>query len=395
MRPESRFAPVVLILVLALTSATAIEARVRATYTRIGPSDLWCPLSTTRSDQGTGVDSSPTALNLGRYETSFRAPADGEVLVVLQTPEDDVAEGLRIDNIFAVERARLFDDLESFWSDGSSNCYEGSVEDNPQARVPFFDPPDGFDFDYVQLFEASQGTLEGEGWFFRHACVEASVSAVEVIPDEANPDDATDEECTGTSSTYCTGLSGSLLLEGKGASDPAVVSFPMGGLVPGTVYTLVMWWYFAPSFELSVDVLDEEIPLQGMGNSVTTCEGTLTDDGGFVGDYGNDKYFQTTIYPSGGSGKVVLDFTDFETASAEDLVGIHDGPDDSATDLGNFSGTNSPGVVTSTHSTGSLTIEFMSDGSGVAPGFAADITCILFADGFESGNTSAWSSQSP
>jgi hypothetical protein len=115
------------------------------------------------------------------------------------------------------------------------------------------------------------------------------------------------------------------------------------------------------------------VPSSG-NNSITTCSGTIQDHAG-NSDYSNNVNGYTVINPSTACSKVILTFTQFTTESGWDFVTIFDGVGTGGAILyGPNSG--SPALPTITSTSGPLTIRFTSDGSIVAAGFTATISCI-------------------
>lgn len=113
--------------------------------------------------------------------------------------------------------------------------------------------------------------------------------------------------------------------------------------------------------------------LPDMGNCLdSTCVGSFFDSGGLAGSYGNGENFIHTICSDAGN-CVTVDFTSFNTEATFDFLIIYDGASTAFPVLGTFSGTNSPGTISS--STGCLTFEFISDGSVTNPGWEATISC--------------------
>ena len=105
-------------------------------------------------------------------------------------------------------------------------------------------------------------------------------------------------------------------------------------------------------------------------------DGVFTDTGGENGDYQNGENVQTTICPQPDSvGQcVLLNFLSFEIENGFDDLYIYDGQDTNAPFIGEYTDTNSPGVVVASDSC--LTIVFQSDGSVTDPGWVADILCV-------------------
>lgn len=106
--------------------------------------------------------------------------------------------------------------------------------------------------------------------------------------------------------------------------------------------------------------------------TLSQCAGILNDAGGTVGGYRNNENYTVTISPAGAS-NVTVNFTAFETEANYDFLRIYDGANTSAPLIGTYSGTTSPGTVTS--SGGSITIKFTSDNWTTKSGWQANWTC--------------------
>ena len=96
------------------------------------------------------------------------------------------------------------------------------------------------------------------------------------------------------------------------------------------------------------------------GGTINTCSGTFYDTGGASGDYSDYEWVITTICSNAGN-CIVVDFTSFNVENGWDDMIIYDGPSTASTVIGTYTGTNSPGTITST--TGCLTFDFYSDNS--------------------------------
>lgn len=105
--------------------------------------------------------------------------------------------------------------------------------------------------------------------------------------------------------------------------------------------------------------------------TLTTATGTFYDTGGSAGPYSNDQRYLILIQPSGAT-NITLNFTSFNTEANWDYLFIYDGSTSSAPLIGTYTGTNSPGTITSTG--GALLIEFRSDCATTASGWAANWT---------------------
>ncbi|WP_157506031.1 choice-of-anchor L domain-containing protein [Formosa sp. Hel3_A1_48] len=134
---------------------------------------------------------------------------------------------------------------------------------------------------------------------------------------------------------------------------------------------------FTPIFLLtlvcSFSVLAQEINMQD--GAINQCTGTLYDSGGVSANYANSEDITLTICAENPGDAVQLDFTFFDTQNGADILTIYNGDDNTASILGNYSGTNTPGQVIATNTSGCLTLTFQSNGSIGAGGFAATISC--------------------
>ncbi len=112
--------------------------------------------------------------------------------------------------------------------------------------------------------------------------------------------------------------------------------------------------------------------------TVSTCSGLFYDSGGASGNYANNENFTYTICATGGQ-CVRVSFTSFNIESGYDYLYIYNGPSTASPLIGTYTGTTSPGVITST--TGCLTFRFTSDYIITAPGWTATITCVPCGSG--------------
>ena len=131
------------------------------------------------------------------------------------------------------------------------------------------------------------------------------------------------------------------------------------------------------------------------GASITACSGIWTDAGGPSANYLNNENYTQTITPSTPNSFIQVTFNSFATEANYDGLLIYDGPDNtfplipSGLPVGlnavtcpanSWYGTTSPGVVTSTHPSGSLTFAFRSDISGNPAGWNANLACVPQGD---------------
>ncbi len=104
------------------------------------------------------------------------------------------------------------------------------------------------------------------------------------------------------------------------------------------------------------------------------CSDTIWDMGGPSRNYYNDEDYVTTIAPDNAT-QVTLSFSQFNMELNYDSLYIYDGPDDTYPLIGSYTGTNSPGTITSTGP--SLAIKVHTDGNTVASGFTAIWSCAI------------------
>jgi gliding motility-associated-like protein len=105
------------------------------------------------------------------------------------------------------------------------------------------------------------------------------------------------------------------------------------------------------------------------------CGGNFVDPGGPTANYANNLNVNTLICPENPTDLVTVTFTSFATEGCCDFLRIYDGNSAAAPLLGTFSGTNLPPSFTSSTPGGCLFFNFTSDGSVVAAGWIANITC--------------------
>jgi M6 family metalloprotease-like protein len=112
----------------------------------------------------------------------------------------------------------------------------------------------------------------------------------------------------------------------------------------------------------------------------STCDALYYDPNGNE-VYENNSDFTQTIYPSGsGQQKLQVQFLEFSlqnsTNCVSDYLNIYDGPNDTYPLLGTWCGSNLPGTLTSTDTTGALTFVFHSDNLFLRPGWKARLSCV-------------------
>ena len=111
--------------------------------------------------------------------------------------------------------------------------------------------------------------------------------------------------------------------------------------------------------------------------TVTTCNAMFYDNGGPEGNYGNNKTFTMTFMPGNDNAVLQANFSEFSLEDGYDFLYIYDGTSTNATQIGRYTGSQNPGVVTATNAEGALTFRFESDWSQNSSGWAAAITCVF------------------
>lgn len=160
--------------------------------------------------------------------------------------------------------------------------------------------------------------------------------------------------------------------------------FVYTGLTAGTCYTFYVRGFCSPTDTGPWSASAQAITLPG-------CGGGFYDSGGPLGNYSNNEPGNPiTISPINPGDVVTVTFTSFVVDDGNwDGLYVFDGNSTAAPQIssgnpagsgpltlpGAFWGTTNPGPFTSTAPDGSLTFQFKSDGSGVDPGWVANVTC--------------------
>ena len=111
--------------------------------------------------------------------------------------------------------------------------------------------------------------------------------------------------------------------------------------------------------------------------NITTCTGNFYDSGGPDANYNNNENKVMTINPATTGAMLKVVFSQFETESGYDYLYIYNGSSVSAPQITGspFNGTTSPGTITASNASGSLTFKFTSDNSVTKTGWAASFEC--------------------
>ncbi len=118
------------------------------------------------------------------------------------------------------------------------------------------------------------------------------------------------------------------------------------------------------------------IPTYNMSNTtVNACVGNFYDPGGSAASYSDNLNITETFYPSTPGASIRFTFNSFATESGYDYLKIYNGTSTTDPLIGTYSGATGPGTITASNASGALTFNFTSDGSVVAAGWSASISC--------------------
>lgn len=177
----------------------------------------------------------------------------------------------------------------------------------------------------------------------------------------------------------------------NGLAEIACVTSPPGsnqtsldllGLSPGVTYFLRINDYSAtaaPNWGDFTLCITEYVPAFNMGQAqgTTSCFGTLYDSGGPTGNYQNNQNLTFTICPTDAHECIELVVTEYNMELNRDRLNVYNGASITAPLVASVTGVNAPNqpfrIQAST--TGCVTVQFVSDGSVVGPGFALTWSC--------------------
>jgi len=113
--------------------------------------------------------------------------------------------------------------------------------------------------------------------------------------------------------------------------------------------------------------------------SFNTCNARFYDSGGDTQPYNNNEFFTMTFFPSTPGTKLNADLIEFDVEPSTncnyDYLAIFNGNTTLAPLIGQYCGTDNPGLIESTATDGSLTFKFISDYAEVYPGWKAIMSC--------------------
>ncbi|MEI7487300.1 MAG: M12 family metallo-peptidase, partial [Chryseobacterium sp.] len=148
-------------------------------------------------------------------------------------------------------------------------------------------------------------------------------------------------------------------------------SFNFNNLLPATYYRLSVGTDCSGAYQRSQVFLTD----------ADWCGGALfTDTGGQTANYGDNETIIKTFYPT--SGALTLTFTEFALEQDYDYIYVYNGPSTSSPMFANgngLTGSTLPGAFTSTHSSGAITVKFISDEAVNEGGWKANFSCAVLA----------------
>ncbi len=110
--------------------------------------------------------------------------------------------------------------------------------------------------------------------------------------------------------------------------------------------------------------------------TIETCNAMFYDDGGPIGNYSDRKDYTMTFLPATPGEMLEAVFEEFSLENNYDFLSIYDGTSTDASQIGEYTGANSPGTVTATNPEGALTFYFTSDYGVNQSGWVARIHCL-------------------
>lgn len=231
------------------------------------------------------------------------------------------------------------------------------------------------------LYNSTGNDSNGNGSFEAGESAEISVNGTNI--GQTNSGLAT-MTCTavGPTATYVTINTPPVALGvvNVGATMPAVFNFSIDPATPvGTMLKLKV----EISDGVSSNYITREVEVglvMPMNNSLTetTC-GAIFYDEGLGSNYDNDLDNTKTILPATTGQKIRANFLEFEledeAGCGYDYLEIYNGPSSASPLIGTYCGTDGPGTVNSTHTSGALTFKFHSDNIEERLGWKALLSC--------------------
>jgi gliding motility-associated-like protein len=154
------------------------------------------------------------------------------------------------------------------------------------------------------------------------------------------------------------------------------LSYNTGALTTSYYYRCIVTCVATGDADTSTIAFVEVVQSYNMSNTtITTCDALFYDSGGPTGTYSANQNLTLTIMPDIVGGNVIVTFNSFTLENNYDKLFIYNGNSITAPLIGQYTGSTSPGTVTSTAADGSLTFRFTSDGSVQYAGWEAVISC--------------------
>jgi hypothetical protein len=148
-------------------------------------------------------------------------------------------------------------------------------------------------------------------------------------------------------------------------------TYSVSGLLPNTYYRIRI-----RPLCTGITPANREKVLGTAGNYCATM--LFTDTGGISNNYSDMESFTRTFTPNAPGQSIRVAFTAFALEADYDYLYIYDGPDENYPEFNfgaGFTGSNSPGTVSSTAPDGSLTFKFFSDQYVTDIGWRATVSC--------------------
>ncbi|MGV9012460.1 MAG: CUB domain-containing protein [Flavobacteriales bacterium] len=172
-----------------------------------------------------------------------------------------------------------------------------------------------------------------------------------------------------TTDLYMAVYSGSCgALTNMACSDPETMT--VAGLTIGNTYWVRVYSYSSSSGATTTFNVCVTTPPPAPG-----CGQNFYDPGGSAGNYANNTNSTVIICPTTSGDMVTITFSSFNTENSYDYLRIYNGTSAGAPLIATYTGTTLPAAITASNASGCLTTVFSSDGSGIAAGWAAVISC--------------------
>lgn len=136
--------------------------------------------------------------------------------------------------------------------------------------------------------------------------------------------------------------------------------------------------YYWRIFDGSTQTLGPSFTTPNCQYSDFNCSGTFDDTGGPTNPYSGNENYTYMIGPTNAL-TVTISFTSFNLETNFDSLFIYDGASAASPLIGSYTGTNSPGIITSTDT--AITLRFISDPFVNNSGFTSTWNCTQLSTG--------------